>query len=374
MRIPRPSARSWPRVLALSLGVVPVVIFISMVVALAMRAEGALTNLSGPTPVPAGAIIPTPAPNATPTSVPRPVDNSPQKNLQRLFATEFSTQYSGGVGKYGLRPAIWGTIEVTFIALAFALPVSLAMGVFSSEFSLWFLGRWLRVILGVLAGIPSIVYALLAVVFVGPFISNKFTGGWTYTNNDPAAIGANPETWPAPGVPWNAGAFPWDPTGSDNSVLLAGILLGLLVIPFIAPLFEDALRNVPREPKEASLGLGATRWYTLRRITIPRALPAMVGAASLGTLKVLGDVMIVLFVVGVEASLPVPLFDVLERTGPLTSTGAALVGGVNNPDACRASRDCSVGYFAALFLLFMAMVIVISTTLLERRLRKRLAL
>lgn len=374
MRIPRLSARSWPRALALALGLVPVLAFVSIIAALSMRAEGALTDLAGPTKVPRGAIIPTPPPNATPTAIPPPVDNSPKENVKRLLGTEFSTQYSGGVGKYGLRPAIWGTIEVTVIALGFALPVALAMGIFASEFSLLFLGRWLRIVLGVLSGIPSIVYALLAVVLVGPFISNKFTADWSYTNNDPAAIGADPATWPPDGVPWNAGAFPWDPTGHDNSVLLAGILLSLLVIPFIAPLFEDALRNVPREPKEASLGLGATRWYTLRRITIPRALPGLIAASSLGALKVLGDVMIVLFVVGVEASMPDPLFDVLERTGPLTSTGAALVGGVNNPDACQGSRDCSVGYFAAMLLLLMAVVIVISATLLERRLRKKLAL
>ena len=105
----------------------------------------------------------------------------------------------------------------------------------------------------------------------------------------------------AAGVPWNAGAFPWDPTGGNNSVLLAGIVLALLAIPFMAPLIEDALRNVPNEPKQASLALGAGRWYTLVHITLPHALAGIVSAVRLGVLKVLGDLMIALFVVGYAA-------------------------------------------------------------------------
>jgi ABC-type phosphate transport system permease subunit len=358
-------------VLALSLGFIPVFVLLAMIGTIAVKSEGALTDLSGPTRVPAGA-QPTPTPQANVTPISTPVDNETViGNAKKLFGTDFSTQYSGGVGQYGLRPAIWGTIEIMFIAMALAIPVALAMGIFAAEFPLGFLGRWLRIILGILGGIPPIVYALMAVIFVGPFISNKFTADLQFSDPDPGKV-VGVENWPPDGVPWNAGAFPWDPTGQDNSLLLGGIMLSLLVIPFIAPLFEDALRNVPSEPKEASLGLGATRWYTLRRVTLPRAMPSIIAASGLGALKVLGDVMIVLFVVGVEAELPNPLFDVLERTGPLTSTGAALVGGVNTPNACTNARDCSVGYFTALLLLFMALVIVSATTLLERRFRRRL--
>jgi ABC-type phosphate transport system permease subunit len=370
MSVPKLSLRSWPKILALSLGAIPVGVFIAMIVALSLRAEGAVTDLSGPQR--AIGATPTPDIRATPTAtIPK---EKPVENLKKLFGTEFSTQLSSGTGRYGLRPAIIGTISLVVVAMALALPISLAMGVFSSEFPLWFLGRWLRVLLGILAGIPPIVYALLAVVFVGPFISNKFAADWVGPS-DPRAIG--PEGlipgWPPPDVPWNAGAFPWDPTGGDNSLILASIMLSLLVVPFLAPLIEDALRNVPREPKEASLGLGATKWYTLRRITIPRAMPGIIAATGLGTLKVLGDVMIVYFVVGIEAGMPNPLFDLLERTAPLTSTGAALVGGVNNPDACNSNpRDCSVGYFSAMLLLVMALVIVVATTVLESRFRKRL--
>ena len=79
------------------------------------------------------------------------------------------------------------------------------------------------------------------------------------------------------------------------------------------------------------------------------------------------------FVVGFDAKMPEPVFDALERTAPLTSTGAALLGGFNGAQACR-PQDCAVGYFTALLLLIIAMVIVTATTLLERRFRRRMAL
>jgi ABC-type phosphate transport system permease subunit len=119
------------------------------------------------------------------------------------------------------------------------------------------------------------------------------------------------------------------------------------------------------------MALGATRWHTLRRVTLPRALPGIISAAGLGTLKVLGDVMIVLIVVGFEARAPHPFWDVLERNAPLTSTGAVLVGGVNSPEACR-NADCGVGYFTALLLLVMATVVIAITTATQRRVRRRL--
>jgi phosphate transport system permease protein len=292
--------------------------------------------------------------------------------LRSLFGTDFSTIYSSGIGRYGLRPAIMGTLWVTVIAMVIAVPMAMAMAIFISEFPLGQFGRVLQLVLSMLAGIPPIVYALMAIVFVGPFIKPKFTADFEFGSPDPQRVGVAPADWPPSDVPWNAGAFPWDPSGGTNSVLLAGILLALLVIPFITPLILDAFRNVPREPKEASLALGVTRWHTLRRVTLPWAMPGIVGAIGLGTLRVIGDVMIVLFVVGFEANMPNPLFDVLERTGPLTSSGAALLGGHSGTDSCISrGNDCTVGYFSALLLLVVAVVVVAATTVLERRYRRR---
>jgi ABC-type phosphate transport system permease subunit len=306
--------------------------------------------------------------------------------LRELASTDFSSAFLSRITSYGMVPGFVGTVLVVCIAMSLALPTALAIGIFTSEFPLGPLSRVLRLVLGVLAGIPPIVYALMAFVLARAFIAPKFSAGFQYSTADPTTIGVSREDWPPSDVPWNAGAFPWDLTGFNNSTLLGGIMLALLALPFIAPLVEDALRNVPHDPKEASLALGANRWYTLRRVTLPRAMPGIVGAASLGALKVLGDVMIVVFVVGWESGVPNPVWDVLERTGPLTSVGAGLVGGFNGPGSCPTSAivpgpngpmtvpvyDCDVGYFSALLLLAMAVVIVVATSFLQARLRRRL--
>ncbi len=323
------------------MGLVPVVVLIAMVANVAANSKKALT--------------------------------AADVGLRELADTKFSSLFLSGQAHYGLAPALWGSIELLIIATTLAFPIALAMAVLSAEFAPSIVGRVMRTLLGVMSGIPPIIYALMAIVFVAPFMVPKFTGDLSYSSVHPEKIGFAPADWPPPGVPWNAGAFPWDPTGGNNSVLLAGILLALLAIPFMAPLIEDALRNVPNEPKQASLALGAGRWYTLWRVTLPHALAGIVSAVRLGMLKVLGDLMIALFVVGYAApNFPKPSWDVLERTAPLTATGAGLIGGLGTPSACRGA-ECSVGYVTALLLLIMAVVIVAVSTILERQFRKRFA-
>jgi ABC-type phosphate transport system permease subunit len=351
--------RAWPRVAAFTFAMLPVATLGFMIVTLAMKGTPPIDN---PSLVPVDQQV---IGGGTITTL-KPI------GWGELLSTEFSTIFSDGRGSYGLLPGIWGSVLVVAVSMSIAFPIALAMAVYASEFALGWTGKALRLTLGVLGGIPPIVYALMAVVFVAPFIRPKFTADFTYSSPHPDKLGVGADAWPTDGVPWNAGAFPWDASGANNSLILAGVLLALLVIPFIAPLIEDAIHNVASEPKEASLALGATRWYTLRRITLPKALPGIIGAAGIGTLKVMGDVMIVYLVIGFESKLPSPLFDVLERTGPLTSTGAALVGGFNSPDACRGA-DCGVGYFTAMLLMFMAAAVIAATTLLQRYARRRFA-
>jgi len=333
--------RAWPFVASLSLGLVPVVLFAAMAGMLVVNSLPALDN----------------------------------PGLDQLTRNEFASQFSTGARIYGIVPAVVGTLLVAFVAVAIALPVSLAMAIMATEFTLGPLGKLLRTLLGVLGGIPSIVYALLAVVLVEQFMIPKFAGDMTFPTFDAAKIGASPQTWPPGDVPFNAGAYPWDPTGLNNSTLLGGILIALLIIPFMAPLMADAISNVPRSLREASLAVGANRWFTLRKVTLPLAVPGMLGALSLGLLKAMGDAMIVIFVVGWQAnSAPNPFFDVLERTAPLTATSAGLLGGFQgNSGTCQAVA-CHVGYFSAFMLLLVALVVVLATTVLQARLRRRIAL
>jgi phosphate transport system permease protein len=281
-----------------------------------------------------------------------------------LFSTTFSGRFSPGftllTGKYGLIPAIWGTFMVIIVAMAIAVPVSLAIAIFSSEFRLGFLGRAMGWILGILAGIPPIIYALMSAVFAEAFMIPKFCRDAKVLPTDlvPAHM-----TW------YNAGTLP-----TEDSTLLGGIMLALLVIPFMAPLTYDALRNVPKEFKEASLALGAGRWHTLWKVGIPAALAGIVSAITLGTLKALGDVLIVGLVIGFESGMPNPLVDVFERIAPLSSTGAGLAGGFTSGGGPSCSgHQCSVAYFTGLLLLVLAVAIMLAATVLQRRLRKRFA-
>jgi phosphate transport system permease protein len=168
---------------------------------------------------------------------------------------------------------------------------------------------------------------------------------------------------PPPGMVW------YD--GNPNSVLLGGIILSLLVIPFLAPLFDDAIRNVPNFLKEASLGLGATRWHTLMNVTLPVAASSLVSAAGLGALKAMGDVIIVAFLIGYETNIPTPFFDILRAQAPLTATGAGLSGGLLQ--SFKNPLGEAVANFAGLLLMTMAFIILASVSILQKRFRKRFA-
>lgn len=342
--------RSWPRVVSLAFALIPVVLLVFMIGNIGYRAAPAVTN-----DINCGG----------------QAQNLCSIGIRQLFSTHFSSRFLSGVGHYGLMPALWGTLEIVAISMLLAIPVSLAMAISSAEFASHAIGAVMRAGLGFLAGIPPIIYALLAVVFVAPFMIPKFTGNLSYAHLDSTKVGVPTSQWPPTGVPWNAGAFAWNPSGESSSVLLAGILLALLAIPFMAPLMEDALRNVPRDPREASLALGASRWYTLFHVTLPHALAGIISAVRLGSLKVLGDVMIGLFVVGFSAvAMPNPLWDVLERTAPLTAEGAGLIGGFSGTQQCSLT-DCAAGYFSGVLLLAAAFAIVVLTLILERIARRR---
>jgi phosphate transport system permease protein len=283
--------------------------------------------------------------------------------LPVLFSTRISNVFSGQYipGQYGLLPALWGTLMIAVIALMIGLPIALLMAVFASEFSLGGLGRVMEGALGLFAGIPPVIYALLSLLVAQVFMQPKFAG-----EGLPEAV-----LQAMPGLPtWNAGMLP-----REQSALLGGILLSLLVIPFMAPLMLDAIRNVAHSQKEASLALGATRWYTLLRVVLPAALPGLIGAISLGTLKVIGDVVIVAWAVGYyHDGMPGPLWDAWERVAPLSSTGAGFIGGLSTRSGGAppvAAGGGSVASFAGLLLVVIAFFILWLANLLQRQLQRR---
>ena len=331
----------WPFAVSLALGFIPVLIFAAIVAMLIVNSLPALTD----------------------------------PGLAGLFGDRFSGKYSGeDLGLYGLLPALSGTILISAIAMAVALPVSLALAIVSTEFPMGPVGRVVRSLVGVLSGIPPIVYAVSVVIFITGFMIPKFAADSTFASFDPARIGADPATWPPHDVPFSPGALPWDLTGVNNSTLLGGLLIGLLVIPFMTPLIFDSMRNVPSAAKEASLALGANRVHTLRKVILPLAVPGIAAAVALGTLKAMGDTLIVAFAVGWEAdTIPKPLFDVLERTPSLAAQGAGMLGSFQTLDAQCVPTACAVGYASALSLLIVASVVVLLMSHLQARGRSRMS-
>jgi len=339
-RIPVRVRRRWPFYASLLLGLIPVILFAGLVAMLLVNSA--------------------------------PVLEKP--GIAALLGTEYSSKYSAGnSGAFGLLPALWGSVLITIVAVVVALPISLALALVAVDVYLGPISRLVRPLVSVLSGIPPIVYAISVPIFVSALMIPKFAANANFSTFDPAAVGADPSGWPPADVPYSAGGFPWDLSGA-NSTLLGGLLIALFLIPFVTPLFVDALRDVPRASREASVALGANRTYTIRRVVLPRALPALTGASMLAVLKALGDTLIVAFAVGWSAErIPSPLVDILERTSSLAAQGAGLIGSFETLGATCAPAECAVGYSSALLLLLFAAVVVVVSSVLQGRGRRRVA-
>jgi phosphate transport system permease protein len=160
---------------------------------------------------------------------------------------------------------------------------------------------------------------------------------------------------------------------AEKSTFLGAIVLSLLVIPFMTPLIFDAIRNVPYGLKEASYGLGATRWFTLTHVTLPSAANGILSAISIGILKTIGDVVISAWTIGYGRNgMPQPFFDIFESISPLTSTGASLINGLSpNPGWVMNLEQRSAAFFAALLLMILAFTILGFVSLAQKILNRR---
>lgn len=338
--------RSWPFAISLVLGLIPVAAFAGIVAMLVINSLPALSN----------------------------------PGLDGLLGDRLASKFSGeNLGLFGLLPALAGTVLITAVAIVLALPVSLALAIISTELPMGPVGRVVRPLVGVLSGIPPIVYAISVPIFITAVMIPKFAANSIFGDDptspfrdfDPARIGADPATWPPADVPFSAGSFPWDLTGVSNSTILGGALIALLLIPFMTPLIADAMRNVPNMSREASLALGANRGYTLRKVILPMAMPGIAGALAMGTLKALGDTLIVGFAVGWAAErIPRPIFDVLERTPSLAAQGAGMIASIETPSGSCTQIECAVGYASAVLLLLLAGLVVVLMTHVQARGRR----
>ncbi len=200
-----------------------------------------------------------------------------------FFGLEWAPSFSGRGGNslLGVVPLLWGTFYVSTIALLVAVPIGLFSAIYLSEYASKKVRAFAKPLLEVLAGIPTIVYGLFALLTVGPLLMNAF-------GNE--AIGL---------------------MSGGNAVVTAGLVMGVMLIPFVSSLSDDIINAVPQALREGSYGLGATQSETIRQVVLPAALPGIVGAILLAASRAIGETMIVVLGAGAAARLSLNPFDAM---------------------------------------------------------------
>jgi phosphate transport system permease protein len=192
-------------------------------------------------------------------------------------------------GEFGAAPAILGTLVTSIIALLIATPLALGAAIFLSEFSPGWLRQPLSFLIDLLAAVPSVVFGLWGVFVLVPLLR----GTVMPFLRDTLHLGATPFfTGPAYGP----------------SVLAAGLILAIMVLPYIAAVSREVLMAVPRSQREAALALGATRWETITGAVVPYARTGIFGGIILGLGRALGETMAVTMVIGNRHELAASLF------------------------------------------------------------------
>jgi phosphate transport system permease protein len=200
-----------------------------------------------------------------------------------------SSTWDPVAGEFGAAPAIAGTIITSIIALIVATPLALGSAIFLSEFSPSWLRQPLAFFIDLLAAVPSVVYGLWAVFFLLPVLREQIMPFL----RDTLHLGATPFfRGPAYGP----------------SVLAAGLILSIMVLPYIAAVSREVLMAVPRSQREAALALGATKWETITGAVVPYARSGIIGGVILGLGRALGETMAVMMVIGNRHELSASLF------------------------------------------------------------------
>ena len=202
------------------------------------------------------------------------------------------THWNPSTNSFGAVPIFAGTLMISMIALLIAVPVGLMSAVYLSEYANPGFRAWAKPLLEVLAGIPTVVYGFFAALTVAPFFS-KF--GMSFG--------------------WNI---------SPESALAAGVVMGIMIIPFVSSLSDDVINAVPQSMRDASYGMGATQSETITRVILPAALPGIVGSVLLAASRAIGETMIVVMAAGLTANLTANPFEAVTTVTVQIVT--ALVG------------------------------------------------
>ena len=244
--------------------------------------------------------------------------------------------------KFGGLVMIYGTLASSFIALLIAVPVSFGIAIFLTELSPNWLKRPLGIAIELLAAVPSIVYGMWGLLVFGPILA-------TYVQAPLQAVFT--------GVPFIGSLFTGPPVGIG--ILSAGIILAIMIIPFIASVMRDVFEVTPPMLKESAYGLGATTWEVVSRVVLPYTKTGVVGGVMLGLGRALGETMAVTFVIGNMNQLN--SLSVFEAANSITSTLANEFA-----EAGEGLHQASLMYLGLVLFLITFVVLTISKLLLMR--------
>jgi phosphate transport system permease protein len=196
-----------------------------------------------------------------------------------VFGTEWSPQtairadQAGSSGAFGSIPLLWGTFFIgAIIAMIIAVPLGLMSAIYLTQYAPQQLRAWLKPILEILAGVPTVVYGYFAALTVAPWVRDFGI-----------AIGVS--------------------SASSESALAAGAVMGIMIIPFVSSMSDDSIAAVPQAMRDGSLAMGATTSETIRKVLLPAALPGVMGGILLAVSRAIGETMIVVMAAGLAANL-----------------------------------------------------------------------
>ena len=232
----------------------------------------------------------------------------------------------GGSGSFGAIPLFVGTLLISTIALLIAVPLGLMSAIYLSEYAGPKVRAYVKPALEILAGIPTVVYGFFAALTVAPFIRD--IGHF---------LGLNV---------------------ASESALAAGLVMGVMIIPFMSSLSDDVINAVPQAMRDGSYGMGATKSETIKQVVLPAALPGIVGAFLLAASRAIGETMIVVMAAGLSANLT---FNPLEAVTTVTVQIVTLLTGDQEFDSAKTLAAFALGltlFIVTLLLNILALHIV----------------
>ncbi|MGD8843843.1 MAG: phosphate ABC transporter permease subunit PstC, partial [Gammaproteobacteria bacterium] len=249
-----------------------------------------------------------------------------------LFGLKWSPQTAiradqvGSSGAFGAVPLFAGTLLISLIAMLVAVPIGLMSAIYLSEFAGARVRASAKPLLEILAGIPTVVYGFFAALIVAPFIRESGT-----------LLGLDV---------------------ASESALAAGLVMGIMIIPFVSSLSDDVINAVPQSLRDGAYGLGATQAETIRKVIFPAALPGIVGGILLAVSRAIGETMIVVMAAGLAANLTA---NPLEAVTTVTVQIVTLLTGDQEFDSTKTLAAFALGlvlFVATLILNIIALTVV----------------